>query len=202
MDHPQLELPPNSLGNFDVGGAIGRTGYLHVTVDQGLGRPYTSSVELATGEVGEDINRYLVTSDQTGSVVIVGTHLSSKGVEAAGGLIVQLLPDHTEATICQLENNVTRFGCITMLMRKGMDTQAILNRILAGFEVRPLLSICPLRFFCKCSQERFILALKTFGPEDLLSMAREDGKAEGRCHFCNETYQVGRERLMDLAQGA
>src|SRR5579885_2211130 len=46
VDNPQVELPLNSLGNFDVGGAIGKTGYLHVTVDHGFGRPYSSTVEL------------------------------------------------------------------------------------------------------------------------------------------------------------
>lgn len=199
VENPQVELPLNSLGNFDVGGAIGRTGYLHVTIDHGFGLPYLSTVELASGEVGEDINRYLVTSDQTGSVVIVGTHLSAKGVEAAGGLIVQLLPDHTEKTICQIENNITTFGTFTFLMRRGMGLGAMLSRIFNGFDVRPLASVKPLKFACKCTDERFVEALKVLDKKELLEMAEEEGQAEGRCQFCNEVYHVGKERLLDLA---
>ncbi len=201
VENPQVELPLNSLGNFDVGGAIGNTGYLHVTVDHGFGLPCSSTVELSSGEVGEDINRYLVNSEQAGSVVILGTHLSAKGVEAAGGLIVQLLPDHTEDTICKIENNITTFGTFTFLMRRGMSLDDILRRVLQGFEVQPLTDIEPLSFSCKCTRERFIEALKVLDKQDLLAMAEEEGQAEGRCHFCNATYQVGRDRLLDLADG-
>ena len=199
VDNPQVELPLNSLGNFDVGGAIGKTGYLHVTVDEGFGRAYVSTVELASGEVGEDINRYLVNSDQTGSIVVVGTHVSKSGVEAAGGLIIQLLPDHTEETICQIENNITTFGTFTFLMRRGMSLEEILKRILSGFEVLPLTPVEPVQYSCKCSKERFVEALKILPKTELISMAEEDGKCEGRCHYCNEFYYVGRDRLLDLA---
>ncbi|MBX9670001.1 MAG: Hsp33 family molecular chaperone HslO [Candidatus Obscuribacterales bacterium] len=199
VDNPQVELPLNSLGNFDVGTAIGKTGYLHVTVDHGFGRPSSSTVELASGEVGEDVNRYLVNSDQAGSIVVVGAHLAKSGVEAAGGLIVQLLPDHTEETICQIENNITTFGSFTFLMRRGMSLENILKRILSGFEIRTLTDEEPISFYCKCSSERFVEALKILSKSDLISMAEEDGQAEGRCHFCNEYYYVGKDRLLDLA---
>jgi molecular chaperone Hsp33 len=200
IEHPHVELPLNSLGSFDVGAGVGNTGYLHVTVDPGYGVPYTSTVELASGEIGEDINQYLVTSDQTGSVVIVGTHLNKAGVEAAGGLIVQLLPDHTEETISRIENNIATFGTFTFLMRRGMTLQNMLDRILAGFDVRALGEVKPLRFYCKCSDERFVEALKVLGKQELLEMAEEDGQAEGRCHFCNQVYLVDKDRLLDLAQ--
>lgn len=199
VENPRVELPLNSLGNFDVGGAIGHTGYLHVTVDHGFGNPHTSTVELSSGEVGEDINRYLVNSEQTGSVVILGTHLNSKGVEAAGGLIVQLLPDHTEETICQIENNITTFGTFTFLMRRGMSLKEILNRILDGFEVQPLTEDS-LSFLCRCTEDRFVEALTILPTSDLIEMAEAEGQAEGRCHFCNAYYTVGRDRLLDLVR--
>lgn len=199
VDHPQVELPLNSLGNFDVGAAVGKTGYLHVTVDHGYGRPYISTVELASGEIGEDVNRYLVSSEQAGSLVVVGTHLGKNGVEAAGGLIVQLLPDHTEETICQIENNITTFGTFTFLMRRGMDLETMLQRILSGFEIRKITDEEPLTYACKCSNERFLEALKILPKTEILSMAEEDGQCEGRCHYCNEYYYVGKDRLLDLA---
>lgn len=200
VENPQVELPLNNLGNFDVGAAIGSNGYLHVTIDHGFGRPYTSTVELSSGEVGEDINRYLVDSEQAGSVVILGTHLNSKGVEAAGGLIIQLLPDHTEETICKIENNITTFGTFTFLMRRGMSLHDILARILDGFEVRPLTGVEPLSFLCRCTQERFVEALTILDTNDLIEMAEAEGQAEGRCHFCNTYYYVNRDGLLDLAR--
>ncbi len=201
VENPQVELPLNSLGNFDVGGAIGSQGTLQVTLDNGSGRCYVSTVELLSGEVGEDVNRYLVYSDQAGSIVVVGAHLSKNGVEAAGGLIVRLLPDHDEETICQIENNITTFGSFTFLMRRGMGLEGILKRILSGSDVLMLTEEKPVRFACKCSPERFTEALKIFPRSEILSMAEEDGQAEGRCHYCNEHYHIGKDRLLDLAGG-
>ena len=200
VENPEVELPLNALGNFDVGAAVGNTGYLHVTVDQGFGRPHTSTVELVSGEIGEDVNNYLVNSDQTGSLVVVGTHLNSQGVEAAGGLIVQLLPDHTEETVCRIENNITTFGTFTFLMRRGMSLEKILARILDGFTLQTLTPVHPVSFRCKCSPERFFDALKVLDKADLVSMAEEEGQAEGRCHFCNQYYRIGKDRLLDLAR--
>jgi molecular chaperone Hsp33 len=199
VQNPQVELPLNSLGNVDVGGGIGRNGYLHVTVDHGFGLPSTSTVELVSGEVGEDINHHLVTSEQCGSVVILGTHLNTKGVAAAGGLLVQLLPHHTEETICRIENNIATFGSFTFLMLRGMSLLDILKRILDGFEVRPLTEVQPLKYQCHCSPERFLEALKVLGKQDLLALVAEEGQAQGRCYFCNATYSVGRDRLLELA---
>lgn len=200
VENAEVELPLNSLGNFDVGAAVGQTGYLHVTVDHGFGRPNTSTVELQSGEIGEDINRYLVNSEQTGSVVILGAHLNSKGVEAAGGLIVQLLPDHTEETISKIENNIATFGTFTFLMRRGMSLLQILERILDGFDVQLLNEVEPVSFQCRCTEERFVQALTILPTSDLLEMAEESGECEGRCHFCNTYYYVGRDRLLDLAR--
>jgi len=202
VENPQVELALNSLGNFDVGGAIGREGTLQVTLDNGTGRCYVSTVELVSGEVGEDVNRYLVYSDQTGSIVVLGAHLSKNGVEAAGGLIVRLLPDHDEETICQIENNITTFGSFTFLMRRGMGLEGMLKRILTGSDVLMLTEEKPVSFACKCSEERFTEALKIFPKSEILSMAEEDGQAEGRCHYCNELYHIGKDRLLDLAGGA
>ncbi len=199
VENPQVELPLNALGNFDVGAAVGSVGYLHVTVDQGFGRPHTSTVELVSGEIGEDVNNYLVNSDQTGSLVVVGAHLNSQGVEAAGGLIVQLLPDHTEETVCRIENNITTFGTFTFLMRRGMSLEQILGRVLDGFNLQTIMPEKPVSFRCKCSPERFFEALKVLDKADLVNMAEEEGQAEGRCHFCNQHYYIGKERLLDLA---
>ena len=198
--NPRLELPPNSLGNLDVGRAIGSRGYLHVTVDTGFG-PHTSTVELASGEVGEDLNKYLVSCQDTGSILIVGVHISRQGVEAAGGLLIQLLPDHTEETICMIENNLASFGTFTFLMRRGMALEDILKRGLQGFELRDLSPMQPLRFDCRCSSERFLQALRGMAKHDLIEMAQQ-GEAEGRCQFCNAVYHVPGERLIDIARGS
>ncbi len=200
VENPQVELPLNSLGNFDVGGAVGTNGYLHVTMDNGFGQQHTSTVELVSGEIGEDVNRYIVDCHDAGSVLIVGVHLSRNGVEAAGGMLVQLLPDHTEETICKLENNMASFGTFTFLQRRGMELQDILRRGLQGFELAELSQRQSLRFDCGCSKERFIQALKVLSKEDLIQMANKGEEAEGRCHFCNAVYHIPCDGLIEITK--
>lgn len=200
VENPQLELPLNSLGNLDVGAAVGTNGYLHVTADNGFGRQHTSTVELVSGEIGEDVNRYLVSCHDAGSVLIVGVHLSRNGVEAAGGMLVQLLPDHTEETICKLENNLASFGTFTFLMRRGMGLDEILRRGLQGFDIEELSQRQSVSFDCQCSKERFIQALKVLDKQDLIKMAEKGEEAEGRCQFCNAVYYVPCDNLRAIAQ--
>ena len=63
VDNPTIELPPSAKGKLDVGGAVGQDGYVYVVRDVGYGYPYSSTVELVSGEIGDDLTHYLVTSE-------------------------------------------------------------------------------------------------------------------------------------------
>lgn len=92
VGNPEVELPPTPNGKLDVGSAVGSDGYLYVVRDVGYGYPYSSTVELISGEIGDDLTYYLVSSEQTPSRLILGVFVDSTGVTAAGGLLVQVLP--------------------------------------------------------------------------------------------------------------
>mgnify|MGYP001800742725 FL=1 len=108
VEKPEVEMPPNADGKLDVGGAIGREGYIYVVRDVGVGQPYTSTVELITGEIGDDLTHYLASSEQTPSALVLGVFVGAEGVEAAGGLLLQVLPQaaRDEVLISQLESRI------------------------------------------------------------------------------------------------
>ena len=74
---PRAELPPLD-GRFDVAGAVGHAGFLHVVKDLGLKEPYKGTVQLVSSEIAEDLAYYFTTSEQTPSSVALGVELGSQ----------------------------------------------------------------------------------------------------------------------------
>ena len=89
--NPEVMLPPNAQGKLDVGGALG-VGVLSVIRDIGLKEPYVGQTILVSGEIADDMTAYFFISEQQQTSVSLGVKLSEDGaVEAAGGLIIQML---------------------------------------------------------------------------------------------------------------
>ncbi|MEG1998240.1 MAG: Hsp33 family molecular chaperone HslO, partial [Clostridiales bacterium] len=52
---PHVDLPREIPGKLPVGKAVGDEGFLYVLKDMGLKEPYTGSVQLLSGEIGDDV---------------------------------------------------------------------------------------------------------------------------------------------------
>lgn len=197
VDHPHVHLPSNSQGKLDVAGAVGRTGYLHVTKDLGLKEPYRGSVPIISGELAEDFTLYFADSEQSPSAVGLGVLVDTdNSVLHAGGFIVQVMPGLSEAQLVRLENAVAAMPHVTALLDQGETPEGIL-RFLVGDDLVIHDSVEPV-FKCKCSRERFEKVLITLGKKELRSLIDEDGQAELHCHFCNEKYMFEAEELEAL----
>ena len=106
VEVPQVDLPPRN-GKFDVGGALGREGFLTITKDLRLKEPYNGVVKLYTGEIASDIAFYLTESEQIPSAVGLGVFVETDGsVTASGGFLVQSLPPADEALIDSLAGRI------------------------------------------------------------------------------------------------
>jgi molecular chaperone Hsp33 len=187
VDHPQVHLASNNQGKLDVAGAVGRNGYLHVIKDLGLKEPYTGSVPIISGELGEDFTLYFAESEQIPSAVGLGVLVDKDGlVLHSGGYIVQVLPGLPEAQLERLENAISGMPHVTALLDQGETPESLLH-FLVGEDLTVHHAIEPV-FKCKCSRERFEKVLITLGKKELRSLIEEDGKAELHCHFCNEKY--------------
>ena len=128
INHPHVEVPLNAAGKLDVGGAIGNEGFVYVFRDLGYGRPYSSTVELISGEVGDDIAHYLYSSEQTPSALVLGVSMNSQSVQSAGGMLIQVLPKaaQDESLVTLLEARVSGLQGFTPLLRSGKDLPEIL----------------------------------------------------------------------------
>ncbi|WP_028551932.1 Hsp33 family molecular chaperone HslO [Paenibacillus sp. UNC451MF] len=193
---PLVDLPLNEVGKLDVAGAVGTDGFLNVVKDLGLKKPYSGSVPLISGELGEDFTYYFARSEQTPSAVGLGVLVGvDHAVSSAGGFIIQLLPGLKDDEITLIESLLSRIEPVTTLLEKGLGLEQILQRIVPNVEVLEEMDV---HFRCNCSRERVEQTLISLGREELEQMAEEDGKAEIVCHFCNEQYLFEEEDLKNI----
>ncbi|HIK37184.1 MAG: Hsp33 family molecular chaperone HslO [Geminocystis sp.] len=202
VGNPRVELPPNEEGKLDVGAAVGRQGYLYVVRDMGYGYPYSSTVQLVSGEIGEDIAHYLATSEQTPSALMVGVFADKKGVTVSGGLLLQILPKAAEEPQLAetLESRISQLGSFTSLLRQGKTLTDIFEDLLGDLGLYIFPEIQMVRFHCNCSLERVLGALKMLGIDELEDMIVKDGGAEATCQFCGKTYWANVEHLHGLIE--
>jgi molecular chaperone Hsp33 len=206
--NPEADAPLNGNGKFDVRAVVG-SGMLYVTYesgyDIGLYRdPYRGAVPLVSGEIGEDFAYYLAKSEQIPSAVLLGVLMRAREwgeafVEAAGGLIVQVMPGADEKTIAAVERTVSQTPHATALIREGARPEDMLRTALGDlpFEV---LGERPVRFACSCSRERAVSLISSIERGELESMLLEDRGAAMTCHFCNETYRLDEDALAEILQ--
>lgn len=200
VQNPEVELPPNDIGKLDVGKAVGHNGYLHVVRDVGYGQPYSSTVELVSGEVGEDVANYLVTSEQTPSALLVGVFVGSEGVTAAGGILLQIMPKAAvdQSLVTLLESRVNQLSGFTPLLREGKTLREIMEQLLGDLDLFIFPESHKVSFDCGCSFKRVLGALKMLGEAELQDMIEKDEGAEAVCQFCGEVYQANETQLTQL----
>ena len=194
---PQAMMPPNSAGKLDVGGVIGK-GTLTVIKDMGLKEPYSSTVALQTGEIGDDLTYYFAASEQVPSVVALGVLMDRNNtVKQAGGFILQLMPFTEEAVIGALEKKLASLAPVTTLLEEGKSPEQILEEVLGDLGVE-FTDRIPVSFYCNCSKERVEKVLTSLSREELKDLIDEGKDVELNCHFCNTDYTFSVEELKKL----
>lgn len=201
VGNPQIE-EFDDKGYTSIQKAIGSSGYLHVTYDNQKGIPYSGSVELTSGEIANDVVHYLAISEQIFSYVSCGVYLEPETGEVlhSGGIIIQRMPEAKEEDIKTLENTVARLDPFSLLLRAGLSIEDIAIKSLANFELDFLSEFEGLCFYCSCSKEKFEKALIALGKNEIKTIIEKIGYAEGRCHYCNNTYLIKKEDLEELIE--
>lgn len=197
VDNPNVILPPNKDGKLDVGGAIG-VGILNVIKDLGLKEPYNGSVELKTGEIGDDLTYYFAASEQVPSAVGLGVLMNKDNtVKQAGGFIIQLMPFIDDAVVDKLEAKLAGVKSVTAMLDGGYTPEMILEELLGEFGLE-ITDTMPTQFYCNCDRARVEKALIGAGRAALNEMVQDGKTIEVNCHFCNEKYEFTVEDLKEL----
>lgn len=165
--------------------AIGDLGILTVIKDLGMKQNFSSQVVLQSGEVGEDFSFYFKESEQTDSVVSVGTVMNLNGFKS-GAFIIQLMPGSTEVDYQYVEAFTKNCPPMSEIL-KANDLEGAIKELLPEVEI---LGESPVSFNCNCSKERFIDGISTLSIDEIQSMIAENHEFEVFCNFCGKKYTL------------
>lgn len=194
--NPEVHYTYNDTGKLAVGVAVGNNGTLQVVKNMGLKEPFSGSVPLQSGEIGDDFTYYFAASEQTPSVVSLGVLVNDTNeVLSSGGFIIQLLPAATDEDIDYIESKMKDFTPISTLLNEGKTPEQIMQMI---FDDVQIMDKQELFFDCGCSKEKMERALTTVGKEELQAMINEDQGCEIHCQFCSTKYHFDEEDLQKI----
>lgn len=200
IQNPSPDIDESLDGRPNVPGIIGNTGKLTVTRDIGMKQPYAGTVEITSGEVGEDLAYYLATSEQIPSAIGFGEIIAPDGtIEVAGGYMVQIFAGVPEAVVAEIEWTIATLPHPSTMLQNGNTPELILARIL-GDDCQ-IIDRTEVRFACPCSWERAAGALTLLGVDELNSMIADssDGRTELKCEFCGKAYHFTNADLSEMA---
>ncbi len=202
IGNPNVDLPANIQGKLDVGGAIGKDGYVRIIRDMGLKEPYIGQVPICTGEIGDDLAYYFTVSEQTPSAVGLGVLVDTDmSIKASGGFIIQMMPGADEFLADTITYRIEEIPSITEFIAKGMNIEEILEFIFEDMQLKIHDEINP-TYKCDCCRERVERALISIGKKDLEELYNDGKTEELKCHFCNKKYEFNHEDIRQLLKEA
>lgn len=202
VTNPMADLPTReSDGKIDVAGIVGE-GNLTLVMDTGMKKPYTGTVNLTTGEIAEDLAVYFLQSDQVPSAVGLGVLVDvDYSIKAAGGFIIQLMPDATEEQISKLEENLKGLPSVTSILDEYHDAEKLIEILMKDIDFK-ILENREVSYKCNCSREKVEDAIISVGPREIEEILKEDKKAEVSCYFCDRVYDFDEKDLERMLKKA
>lgn len=198
VNNPHVELPLNEKGKIDVGGAVGKYGFLNIIKDIGLKKPYIGIVPLTSGEIAEDFARYFVESEQKPTAIALGVLVDKNGVSKAGGYILSLMPDATEEIVTKIEENIKKTPSISKILSENKDLDEIAKMITGDENIKVIEeNIYPV-YECNCNSEKFERGLISLGKGELEDIVSTEETIETVCNFCNKKYTFDKKKIQEL----
>lgn len=153
------------------------------------------------GDISAAIMTYMQESEQVVSMLAVGSHFVGDEVVAAGGYIVQLLPEVGRGPLMIMEERLRDFDVMKLLEKGEADPQHLLDEILYGMPFSTVGS-SQVRFGCNCSDERILASLASLSRADIQDLVASGEVLEITCDYCRKEYAVEPTRLRGLLESS
>lgn len=154
----------------------------------------------SSGGLSAALMAYMADSEQVASMIAVACVLDGERVHAAGGYIVQLLPEVGRGPLAVMTERLREFQEIdTLLASLDADPVPLLDELLYGMPFTRL-EQSPLRFECRCNAVRVMSALASIGRSELADLVKQGVPIELGCDYCGQQYVVSPLELQGLLQ--
>ncbi len=198
VSNPHVEDVYKGPGKLDVGAVVGKDGTMTVTKDLHMAENWTGTIELQSGEIGEDFAYYFTMSEQTPSAVSVGVKIGTDGnVESAGAMLLQMLPDATEEDIRICEHVLAGLKPMSTLMQE-YDDSSLDQLVKDMFDDAQILETRDIAFHCGCDRQKTEKVLMTLPKKDIEDLLGQDDGITITCNFCNDEYHFDRDDLQKI----
>ena len=200
VTEPNVPLVEKYPGKLDVGATVGTDGTLTVIRDLQMKEPYIGSVQLVSGEIGDDVTAYFVQSEQIPTACALGVLVDrDRSVKVAGGYLLQLLPGAPDDIIDRLEAGIRKAGAVTPMLEEGLTPEDILGQVCGDLGV-VFMETTEVAYRCYCSRDRVEQALISLGRKEL-SEIRDEGKTfPVECQFCDHVDEFTPEDIQNLLE--
>jgi molecular chaperone Hsp33 len=167
---------------------------------------YRGEIQQGVVEVGEHglsgaLTSYMMGSEQVYSVIQVACVLDERGaVVAAGGYIVQMLPEVNAESLSKLTGHLEQLRPVAeALLESDADPEALLREVLSGMPFTRV-NESPIHFGCYCDLTRVVSALATLGRDEIRQLIASEEILDVGCDYCGKRYQIGPSQLRPLLE--
>jgi molecular chaperone Hsp33 len=196
------------LGETQLSKAVGQGLVQVVKNHPDWPNPYNGITQIRFGDIDRSVGFYLAESEQRSCALAAATAIHGVLCTAAGGYLIEQLPDASTETLQRVEKNLARLvekdggdALPTNLFLSGVTPLDIAEIILDGLGMKPLQQIEP-QLECKCSSQRLVRALRLLPREEVDQLVETQEKIEARCEFCGKKYEMGPDEIREQLDNA
>lgn len=159
-------------------------------------RPYTGTIALSSGEIAEDVVKYLTMSEQTPASMGLNVEWDNEAgcIKHAEGWLVTLLPGWDAGEVGVVEANIGSFGRMETgtLSRPDAICQHLMRELRGSYQAEQI----P-RFRCSCSKHRLLTSVMMLGKTEVLKLLKEKENVDAKCDWCGTSHVVTPDEIRE-----
>lgn len=149
------------------------------------------------GGVAGAVQDYFLKSEQVESMVGLAAIVEDDRVVAAGGYVVQLLPELTDPPLVAMRKRLAALD-LEQIVRSGGERARALTAAILGNEEFTQLADSPVSFACRCTPQKVVRAVALLEVDELRELADKDETISVRCDYCRTEYRMHPPQIREV----